>query len=92
MKKQNKQKLPEFESESEERAFWQEADSADYIDWDRAERASFSSLKPSLKSISIRLPEGMIEQLKVLANRRDVPYQSLMKMYLSEKLREELNA
>jgi predicted DNA binding CopG/RHH family protein len=92
MKKQNKQKLPEFESESEERAFWQEADSADYIDWDRAERASFPSLKPSLKSISIRLPEGMIEQLKVLANRRDVPYQSLMKMYLSEKLREELNA
>lgn len=92
MKKKVKQSLPKFKNESEERAFWQEADSADYIDWSLAERGSFPALKPSLKSISLRLPEGMIEQLKMLANKRDVPYQSLMKMYLSEKLREEMNA
>jgi len=91
MKKQNKKKLPKFKNEAEERRFWEKADSADYLDWSRAERASFPALKPSLKSISIRLPESMVEQLKVIANKRDVPYQSLMKMYLSEKVREELN-
>jgi predicted DNA binding CopG/RHH family protein len=57
---------------------------AEYIDWNDAENVSFSNLKPSLKSISIRLPESMIEKLKVLANKKDVPYQSLMKVYLSE--------
>lgn len=92
MKKQNRKKIPKFRSEAEERAFWHKADSAEYIDWSRADPVSFPSLKPSLKSISIRLPEGMIEQLKVLANKRDVPYQSLVKMYLSEKVREEMNA
>lgn len=92
MKKLNPMKLPEFKSEEEERAFWKNADSAEYLDWSRAERASFPSLKPSLKSISIRLPESMVEQLKVIANKRDVPYQSLMKIYLSEKVKEELNA
>lgn len=90
MKKLNPKKLPRFKSEEEERAFWDKADSADYLDWNKAEQVSFPALKPSLKSISIRLPESMVEQLKVIANKRDVPYQSLMKMYLWEKLKEEL--
>jgi len=92
MKEKVNKPLPKFNSEREERAFWQEQDSVEYLDWSKAERVSFPSLKPSLKSISIRLPESMIEQLKVLANKRDVPYQSLVKIYLSEKLKEELKA
>jgi len=90
MKKRAKKSLPKFKSEKEERVFWQEHDSADYLDWSKADRVSFPYLKPSLKSISIRLPESMIEQLKILANKRDVPYQSLVKMYLSEKVKEDL--
>lgn len=89
MKKKLK-KIPRFRSEKQEREFWEKNDSTDYIDWKKGERASFPNLKPSVKSISIRLPESMIEQLKVIANKKDVPYQSLMKMYLSEKVREEL--
>ena len=89
MKKKFK-KVPEFKSEAEEREFWAKQDSSDYVDWSKAEKVSFPSLKPSLKSISIRLPESMIEQLKVLANKKDVPYQSLVKFYLSEKIHEEL--
>jgi predicted DNA binding CopG/RHH family protein len=91
MKKPSKKKLPKFKNEESERVFWQQADSTEYLDWSQAERASFPALKPSLKSISIRLPESMVEQLKTIANKRDVPYQSLMKMYLSEKVRDELN-
>lgn len=89
MKKKFKE-TPRFKNEREEREFWEKNDSSDYIDWKRGKRVSFPSLKPSLKSISIRLPESMIEQLKVLANKKDVPYQSLVKIYLSEKVREEL--
>ena len=89
MKKSFKQ-IPEFQNESEEREFWANRDSSDYIDWSKAQNGVFPSLKPSLKSISIRLPESMIEQLKVIANKKDVPYQSLVKMYLSEKIHEEL--
>lgn len=89
MKKKLK-KIPRFRSEEEERNFWADRDSTDYVDWARGKRASFPSLKPSLKSISIRLPESMVEELKVLANKKDVPYQSLMKLYLAEKLKEEL--
>jgi len=89
MKKKFKE-IPHFKNEKEERAFWEKNDSSDYIDWKKGKRVSFPSLKPSLKSISIRLPESMIEQLKVLANKKDVPYQSLVKIYLSEKVREEL--
>jgi len=81
--------LPKFKNEQEERAFWEERDTADYIDWKKARPASFSSLKPSLKSISIRLPESMIEKLKVIANKKDVPYQSLMKLYLAEIIDKE---
>ncbi len=89
MKKKFK-KVPSFKNESEEREFWANHDSSDYIDWSKADKAAFPSLKPSLKSISIRLPESMLEQLKVIANKKDVPYQSLVKFYLSEKIHEEL--
>ena len=87
--KHKDKRIPRFRSEDEEREFWSRHDSSEYIDWHQAKRVGFPSLKPSLKSISIRLPESMIEELKVIANKKDVPYQSLVKMYLSEKLREE---
>ena len=88
MKKQKK--LPQFKSETEEAAFWAAHDATEYIDFSRAKRAVFSSLRPSTKTISIRLPESLIEHLKVLANKRDVPYQTLLKMFLAEKVREEM--
>jgi len=81
--------IPRFKNEEEERNFWAENDSSEYLDWNQAQKASFSNLKPSLKSISIRLPESMIEKLKVIANKKDVPYQSLMKVYLSEIIEKE---
>ena len=83
-------KIPKFSSEAEERKFWKEADSTEYVDWRKARRGVFANLKPSLRTISIRLPEAMIEELKVLANKRDVPYQSLLKVFLGEKIEEEL--
>lgn len=88
--KNKPKELPRFQTEQEEREFWQDHDSTEYLDWSKGKHTTFPSLKPSLKSISIRLPESMIEQLKVIANKKDVPYQSLMKLYLSEKVREEL--
>lgn len=78
--------IPHFGTEAEERAFWQTHDSADYLDWSKAVRARLPNLKPSTKSISIRLPVDMLERLKLAANRRDVPYQSLLKIWLEEKL------
>ncbi|MBU3947378.1 MAG: BrnA antitoxin family protein [Proteobacteria bacterium] len=86
-----KKKIPKFNSEAEERLFWQNNDSSEYIDWSDAEEAIFSRLKPSTKTISIRLPESMIEELKLLANKRDVPYQSLLKIFLSERIDSELH-
>jgi predicted DNA binding CopG/RHH family protein len=83
-------KIPHFKSEAAEREFWAKQDSTEYVDWKSAKKVTFPDLKPSLKSISIRLPESMIEQLKVIANKKDVPYQSLVKMYLSEKVRDEM--
>lgn len=80
---------PRFASEAEERAFWAEADSADYVDWSAAERVRLPNLKPSTATISLRLPESMLEELKVLANQRDVPYQSLLKVFLAERLAAE---
>ena len=85
-----KKKIPKFNSEAEERLFWQNKDSSEYIDWSDAEEAVFSRLKPSTKTISVRLPESMIEDLKLLANKRDVPYQSLLKIFLSERIDSEL--
>ena len=84
-----KKKLPRFKSEDAERKFWASRDSAEYLDWTSAKRAVFPNLKPSLRTISIRLPEAMIAELKLLANKRDVPYQSLMKVYLAERIQQE---
>ena len=85
-------KLPKFKDEDEERRFWSKADSTDYIDWSKSERALLPSLKPSTRKISLRLPESMIDELKTLANKRDVPYQSLLKMYLAERIEHDLRA
>ena len=87
-----KKKVPKFKSEDEEREFWAAHDSTEYVDWKKAKRVVLPNLKPSLKTISLRLPESMLEELKLLANKRDVPYQSLLKIFLSEKIREELKA
>ncbi len=82
--------IPEFADEDAERAFWASHDSTSYIDWDSAEPTVFPNLKPSTRSISLRLPVGMLDDLKRLANKRDVPYQSLLKVILAAGLNEEL--
>jgi predicted DNA binding CopG/RHH family protein len=84
--------IPKFESEDKEREFWARADSSEYVDWKKAKKVIFPDLKPSVKTISLRLPESMLEEIKLLANKRDVPYQSLMKIFLSERIKKELNA
>ena len=83
-------KIPRFKSETEERDFWANNDSSDYVDWSKAKRVVLPNLKPSLKTISLRLPEIMLEELKLLANKRDVPYQSLIKIFLSERIAKEI--
>jgi len=85
-----KKKIPRFASEEAERRFWAKADSTKYVDWARAKRKVFSNLAPSLKTISLRLPELLLEELKLLANKRDVPYQSLLKIFLAERVEQEL--
>jgi predicted DNA binding CopG/RHH family protein len=85
-----KKPMPTFKNEDAERAFWANHDSADYVDWSKAKRAVFPNLKPSTRTISLRLPESIIAALKVLANKRDVPYQSLLKVFLAEKIADEL--
>jgi predicted DNA binding CopG/RHH family protein len=79
-----KKQVPEFRNEDEEREFWAKHDSTAFIDWQAAERRKFPNLKPTLRTISLRLPVSMIEELKVLANKRDVPYQSLLKAFWRE--------
>ena len=76
--------IPEFKSEDEEREFWATRDSTEYLNWDQAEYVAFPKLKPSTKTISLRMPESMLDQIRVLANKRDVPYQSLIKVFLQE--------
>ena len=78
--------VPRFKSEAEEREFWRTHDTADYFDLSRARPARFPNLKPSTKSITVRLPLSLLEALKIEANKRDVPYQSLLKIWLNEKL------
>ncbi len=85
-----KKKIPQFKNEDEERDFWQSHDSTEYVDWKKAERLTLANLKPSVKTISLRLPESMLEELKLLANKRDVPYQSLVKVFLSDRIEQEL--
>lgn len=78
--------VPAFTSEAEERAFWEARDSTPHVDWSKAERARFPNLKPSTTAISLRLPVSLLERIKTAANKRDVPYQSLIKMWLAEKV------
>ena len=79
-------KIPEFKTEEEEKKFWEEHDSSEYIDWSKAEAVRFPNLKKSTKSISLRLPEDMLERLKSRANAMDIPYQSYIKMLLQKEL------
>lgn len=87
-----KKPLPKFQNEDQEREFWANHDSADYVDWKRGQRVVLPNLRPSSQTISIRLPKPMVEQLKLLANKRDVPYQSLLKMFVAERLKAEFEA
>ena len=82
--------IPDFESEDAERDFWAVHDSADYVDWSAARPVVYPNLKPTTRTISLRLPESMLNELKLLANKRDVPYQSLIKMFLRERIDGEL--
>ncbi|MGV8074185.1 MAG: BrnA antitoxin family protein [Syntrophobacteraceae bacterium] len=87
-----KKKIPKFESEDQERDFWSNQDSVEYIEWEKAQRSSFPNLKPSTRTISLRLPESMLDELKMLANKKDIPYQSLLKVFLAERIKEELRS
>jgi predicted DNA binding CopG/RHH family protein len=91
MRKTNKKRIPKFKSEDEEREFWATHSPLDFFDKSIFKRVTFPNLKPSVKTISIRLPEMMIEQLKLLANMRNVPYKSLLKMFLGDRIEKELS-
>jgi predicted DNA binding CopG/RHH family protein len=88
--KQQLKPIPDFKSEEEEVEFWDAHDSSNYIDWSKADKAVFPNLKPSTESISLRLPSPLLAHIKELANEKDVPYQSLMKVYLSDQVKREL--
>ncbi len=85
-----KKRIPQFKSEDQERAFWAKHDSTDYVDWSVARKVVLENLRPSLKTISLRLPASLLAELKLLANKRDVPYQSLLKNFLAERVQAEL--
>ncbi|MGB8516442.1 MAG: BrnA antitoxin family protein [Gallionella sp.] len=78
--------IPKFKDEVEERAFWEQNDSTDYVDWTKAKRIALPNLKPTTKTISLRLPQHLLDSIRTAANARDVPYQSLIKVWLQEKL------
>ncbi len=82
-------KIPAFKSEEAEREFWESADSTQYVDWSKAEAVRFPNLRPSTTAISVRLPDTLLTELKLLANERDVPYQSLLKIYLADRVSAE---
>ena len=82
--------IPTFKNEDEEREFWAKEDSTDFIDWDKGEISVLPNLKPTTRTISLRISESMLNQIRLIANQRDVPYQSLIKMFLKDKIREEL--
>ena len=84
-------KLPAFQSEKQEREFWEKHDSSDYVDWLKAETISLPNLKPSTKTISLRLPETLLDRIKIEANKRDMPYQSLIKVWLMEDVNQDQN-
>jgi len=81
--------MPKFANETEERTFWEQQDSTDYLDWSTAQRVVLPNLKPSTQTISLRLPQHLLDSIKAAANSRDVPYQSLIKVWLQEKLRSQ---
>jgi predicted DNA binding CopG/RHH family protein len=83
---ENHKQIPSFKTEAEEREFWESNDSSNFVDWKQAERVRMPNLKPSTKAISLRLPVSLLEQIKITANKRDVPYQSLIKIWLAEKV------
>jgi predicted DNA binding CopG/RHH family protein len=85
-------KIPKFKNEDEEREFWSKHDSSEYLNWKSAERVLFPNLKPSTRSISLRLPESLLDALRQLANERDVPYQSLIKMILQERIEQDFKS
>jgi predicted DNA binding CopG/RHH family protein len=82
-------KIPNFKSEAEERVFWEKHDSSEFVDWKKAQTAAMPNLKPSTKTISIRLPEGLLNSIKIEANKRDMPYQSLIKVWLANVVRQQ---
>jgi predicted DNA binding CopG/RHH family protein len=82
-------KIPTFTSEEDEREFWATADSTEYVDWSKARFVRFPRLRPSSTAISVRLPDTLLTELRLLANERDVPYQSLLKLYLTDRVRAE---
>lgn len=84
-------KIPTFKTESDERDFWDKHDSSDYVDWKQAQLVSMPNLKPSTKTISLRLPEGLLDSIKIEANKRDMPYQSLIKSWLANDVRQSHN-
>ncbi len=84
-----KKRVPKFQSEDDERDFWAEHDVVDYFDWDKSTRGTFPELKPSTKTISLRLPQALLDEIKTLAHERDVPYQSLLKIFLAERVARE---
>lgn len=83
-------KIPVFKNDDEERAFWNKNDASDYVDWSTSKKMVFSNLKPTTKTISLRLPEYILDELKLLAHKQDVPYQSLIKIFLKERINQEL--
>jgi predicted DNA binding CopG/RHH family protein len=87
-----KKPIPRFKSEDAEHEFWATHDSTDYVDWRKGKRVTLANLKPSSQTISLRLPKPMLDRLKLLANKRDVPYQSLLKMFVAERLKAELES
>jgi predicted DNA binding CopG/RHH family protein len=88
MKKQIKA-IPKFANEQEEQLFWEQNDSTDYVDWNKASSVVLPNLKPTTKTISLRLPQHMLDSIKAAAHSRDVPYQSLIKVWLQEKLHDQ---
>ena len=91
MNKPTKKTIPKFADEAQERAFWESHDSTEHLDWSKATKATLPNLKPSTKTISLRLPQHLLDALKVAANARDVPYQSLIKVWLQEKVHSHNN-
>ncbi|GHB13808.1 BrnA antitoxin family protein [Salinicola rhizosphaerae] len=78
---------PEFKSEADERAYWESHDSTEHVDWTQAQRAEMPNLKPSTKTISLRLPESLLDRIKIEAHKRDMPYQSLIKAWLADDVK-----